>query len=123
MRDALVSLMIEFVSGTTIDREAELPQGLPILRNGPPGTFVQFSNGLRVSLPTDQIIYSTNSDGAARVGFGGMDFAGLDAGRLTFRRVRELRSEDRLSPERSHVMRLRPEWVCSISVDGSRVWP
>ena len=116
-------LLIEFVSGTKIYRERDLVQGLPILRNGPPGTFVLFTGGLRVSLPTDQIVYSDASEGAARVGFGGMRFAGLDAGRLVFHRARELQPEERLSPARSHVMVLDAQWVSRVVVDGQRVWP
>src|SRR5262245_15550728 len=51
-------LEIEFARGTTILREADRPSHFPILRNGPPGTFVVFPHGLRVSLPTDQIVTS-----------------------------------------------------------------
>ena len=123
MPDEPVPLLIEFVSGTRMYRETELVRGLPILRNGPPGTFVLFSGRLRVSLPTDQIVYSDAGGGAVRVGFGGMSFSGLDGGRLIFRRVRELHPEERLSPARSQVMSLDPEWVSAVVVNGQRVWP
>jgi hypothetical protein len=116
-------VLIQFVPETTICREPELPQGLPILRNGPPGTFVLFPDGLRVSLPTDQIVSCDIHNGAACVGFGGMRFAGLEEGRLIFHRVRELLPEERLSPDRSHVMVLDPAWVSSVVVDGERVFP
>ena len=116
-------LLIEFIAGTRIYREHDLAQGLPILWNGPPGTFVLFSGGLRVSLPTDQIVYSDAGNGTVRVGFGGMSFAGLEAGRLIFHRVRELHPEEQLSPARSRIMVLDPQWVSFISVDGRRVWP
>jgi hypothetical protein len=38
-------------------------------------------------------------------------------------RVRELLPEEQLSPSRSHTMRLEPEWVATVSVDGRPVWP
>jgi hypothetical protein len=76
-----------------------------------------------VSLPTDQIVFADDTDGHARVGFGGMRFVGSQAGRLVFVRFRELFPEDQLSPDRSHTMRLDPQWVASISVAGRPVWP
>jgi hypothetical protein len=96
---------------------------LPIIGNGPPGTFVLFPNGLRVSLPTDQIVFADDTGGHVRVGFGGMRFVGSEEGRLVFMRIRELFPEDQLSPDRSHKMLLDPHWVASISADGRRVWP
>ena len=90
---------------------------LPIVGNGPPGTFVLLPNGIKVSLPTDA------AGGRVRVGFGGMRFVGAEEGRLVFVRVRELHPEEQLSPARSHIMRLDPAWVTEISVDGARVWP
>jgi hypothetical protein len=96
---------------------------LPIVGNGPPGTFVLFPNaGVRLSLPTDQIIFAAETDGQVRVGFGGMRFVGLQEGSLVFVRVRELLPEDQLSPARSHTMRLDPQWVSTISVDGRPAW-
>ncbi len=88
-----------------------------------PVTFVLFPNGLNVSLPTDQIVFADDTDGHARVEFGGMRFVGLEEGRLVFVRVRELFPEDQLSPTRSYIMRLDPGWVVAISVDGQRIWP
>lgn len=76
-----------------------------------------------MSLPTDQIVFADDTGGHARVGFGGMRFAGLEADQLVFARVRELHPEDRLSPARSHTMRLTPDWVASILVDGRLIWP
>lgn len=118
----LVPVVVEFVAGTRIHREADLPQGLPIVGNGPPGTFVLFAGGFRVSLPTDQIVYADERDDRVCVGFGGMAFDGLQEGRLVFTRVREVQPEDRLSPARSHVMRLDPSWVSLVTVDGDTVW-
>lgn len=118
-----VPLSIEFASGTTLYREPELTSHLPILGNGPAGTFVVFPEGLRVSLPTDQIVAADDRGGRARVGFGGMRFTGMEGGRLTFLRVRELRPDEQLSPDRSHIMTLEPPWVFSILVDGCVVWP
>jgi hypothetical protein len=96
---------------------------LPIVGNGPPGTFVLFPGGLRVSLPTDQIVWADDTDGYARVGFGGMRLVKSDGRHLVFERVRELYPEDQLSPDRSHTMRLDPAWVAVISVLGQPVWP
>lgn len=118
-----IPLLIEFAAGTRLFREPDLPQGLPILYNGPPGTFVTFPDGLRVSLPTDQIVYSDDTGAGARVGFGGMSFAGIDAERLLFHRVREIHPEDQLSPARSRTMVLSMRWVTSISIEGHEVWP
>jgi hypothetical protein len=115
-------LVIEFAQGTTLLREDDRPSQLPIHRNGPPGTFVRVEN-LRVSLPTDQIIAADDSDGQVRVSFGGFEFAGLSEGRLMFRRVRELRAEHQLSPERSHTMFLEPLWVAAVHSDGRQIWP
>lgn len=116
-------LLIEFVSHTSLYRERDIESTLPIIRNGPPGTFVVFPSGVRVSLPTDQIVFAEDTRGRARVGFGGMSFAGTEEGRLIFFRVRDLQPEDRLSPARSQKMTLEPHMVSSIHVDGRPVWP
>lgn len=121
-RSSPIPLLIEFAAGTRLFREHDLVQGLPILHNGPPGTFVTFPDGFRVSLPTDQIVYSDESGAGVRVGFGGMSFAGIEAERLIFHRVREMHPEKELSPARSRTMVLSVEWVTSISVDGQDVW-
>lgn len=118
-----IPLLIEFAAPTSLLREQHRPSTLPIIGNGPPGTFVLFPDGLRVSLPTDQIVFADDLGGQARVGFGGMRFVGSEEGRLAFTRVRELFPEDQLSPDRSHQMLLDPQWVASISADGRRVWP
>ena len=114
-------LLIEFAAGTTLLREQDRPSALPIVRNGPPGTFVLFP-GWRVSLPTDQIVFADDGGGAARVGFGGMRFDGVEDGKLVFRRVRELLPDEQLSPARSHTMFLEPEWVAAVLVDGVAAW-
>lgn len=118
-----VPLLIEFAAQTSLYREQDRVSQLPIVRNGPPGTFVVFPDGMRVSLPTDQIVFADDTDGAARVGFGGMSFAGTTDGQLVFLRVRELQPEEQLSPARSHVMRLEPRMVSVILVDGHPAWP
>ena len=118
-----VPLLIDFVAPTSLLHQQHRPSALPIVGNGPPGTFVRFPSGLRISLPTDQIVFADDSSGHARVGFGGMRFVGSEEGRLVFVRVRELFPEDQLSPARSHTMRLDPQSVATISVDGRRVWP
>jgi hypothetical protein len=115
-------LVIEFVAPSSLLRESHRVSDLPIVRNGPPGTFVVLP-GLKVSLPTDQIVAADDSSGHARVGFGGMRFDGVQDGRLLFRRVRELAPEQQLSPDRSYIMRLESEWVHTVFVDGVVAWP
>ncbi|MGE3401671.1 MAG: hypothetical protein AB7K63_03730 [Vicinamibacterales bacterium] len=117
-----MSLIITFARGARLHREQDRPSDLPIHRNGPPGTFVLFP-GLRVSLPTDQIVMVDDSDGRVRVGFGGFRFDGLAGGKLTFTRIRDLRPDAELSPDRSWQMTLDPDWVETIEVDGVRVTP
>ena len=63
-----IPLLIEFVPGTCLLREEELAQGLPILQNGSPGTFIVFPERFRVSLPTDQIVYSEDRTTGVRIG-------------------------------------------------------
>jgi len=116
-------LVVEFVAPTSLQRERHRPSRLPIVGNGPPGTFVLFPDGFRVSLPTDQIVFADDTAGYVRAGFGGMQFTGLEDGQLAFVRVRELAPEDQLSPDRSHKMLLNPGWLTAIIVDGRSVWP
>ena len=117
-------MVIDFAAPSSLLRERDRPSKLPIVGNGPTGTFVVFPDaGVRVSLPTDQIVLAEEVDGHVRVGFGGMAFVGVEGGQLTFARVRELLPEDQLSPARSHTMRLDPQWVTAISVDERREWP
>ena len=52
-----------------------------------------------------------------------MQFAGLDGDVLVFTRVREVLPEDRLSPDRSHTMRLDRGWVAIVLANGQEVWP
>ena len=118
-----IPLLVEFTQPSSLLLEQHRVSALPIIGNGPPGTFVLFPHGLRVSLPTDQIVLADDSDGHARVGFGGMRFVGSEDGWLVCIRIRELHPEDQLSPDRSHTMRLDPQWVATISENGSRVWP
>jgi hypothetical protein len=113
---------VEFKAPASLLRERDRPSMLPIVGNGPPGTFVVFPEGIKVSLPTDQIVFADDSGGRVRVGFGGMQFVGVDQDALVFVRVREILPEDRLSPARSHTMRLEPRWVARVTVDGEPVW-
>jgi len=115
-------LLIDFATPSSIVREQNRISTLRIIGNGPPGTFVLFPNGFRVSLPTDQIVFSDDSGGHARVGFGGMQFVGSEEGYLMFVRIRELLPEDQLSAARSHTMRLDPQRVATVSVEGRAVW-
>ncbi len=118
-----IPLLIDFAAPSSLLRERDRPSTLTILGNGPPGTFVVFPDGVRVSLPTDQIVFADEANGHARVGFGGMQFVGMNEGRLMFTRVRELLPEAQLSPARSHTMLLDPRWVDAIAVDGRHAWP
>jgi len=115
---------VEFVRGSRVHQEPPFVSGLPIVQNGPPGTFVTFAGGRRVPLPTDQIVLHETDDerGAARVGFGGMRFVGVEAGLLVFRRVRELAAEHQLSPERGRRMTLEPHMVAAVFMQGRLVW-
>ena len=115
-------LLIVFAPGSVLQLEESRRSQLPIAGNGPPGTFVLLP-GLKISLPTDQVVFAADADGGARVGFGGMRFTGVEDGRLVFARVRELRPEAELSPARSHRMTLAPEWLAAVYQDGRLVWP
>ncbi|HMJ87836.1 MAG TPA: hypothetical protein VK504_31890 [Vicinamibacterales bacterium] len=117
-----ISLLLDFVTPSSIFREPDRASTFRIIGNGPPGTFVLFPTGLRVSLPTDQVVYADDSNGHARVGFGGMHFVGADAEHLVFVRIREVLPEDQLSPARSHTMRLDSQLVATVTVDGRAVW-
>jgi hypothetical protein len=114
-------LVIEFAPGSVLQLEQHRPSQLPIAGNGPPGTFVLLPD-LKISLPTDQVVFAADASGCARVGFGGMRFTGIEEGRLIFARVRELRPETELSPARSHRMTLAPEWLAAVYQDGRLVW-
>jgi hypothetical protein len=116
-------LLIEFVRGTRVYQQRGVAGRLPIVRNGPPSTFVVFPDGARVSLPTDQIVFADDRRGLALVGFCGMRMGAMDHGRLVFHRVKDLRPEEELSPERARRMTLQPRMVSSIAVDGHAVWP
>jgi hypothetical protein len=116
-------LLIDFATPSSIFREQNRISPLRIIGNGPPGTFVDFPDGLRVSLPTDQVVFADDTAGHARVGFGGMQFVGAEEGHLVFKRILELFPEDQLSPARSHTMRLDSQWVTAVSVNGRPVWP
>ena len=118
-----VPLLIEFVSGTHVYREPTVVSPIPLVHNGPPGTFVVFGDGGRVALPTDQIVFTDDDGGVARVGFGGMSPSGMEDGRLIFDRVRDLQPDELLSPERGRRMTLDPRQVTSVTVHGQVVWP
>jgi hypothetical protein len=120
---AVIPLLIEFATPSSLLFERHLVSSLPIIGNGPPGTFIIFPSRLNVSLPSDQIVFADDSDGCARVGFGGMEFVGLEEGQLVFIRARELLPEAQLSPARSHRMLLDPRWVATISIEGRQAWP
>jgi hypothetical protein len=113
---------VEFVGGSRLYKEPPFVPGLPVVQNGPPGTFVIFADGGRVPLPTDQIVSAEDGSGAAHVSFGGMRWGGVEDGLLTFHRVRDLRAEHELSPERGRRMTLAPEMVAAVFMEGRLVW-
>lgn len=115
-------LRITFAARSRLQREQDHLSDLPIHRNGPPGTFVILP-GLRISLPTDQIVGADDQDDRVTVTFGGFQFDGVRDGRLVFTRVRELRPEHELSPDRSFTMTLDPSWVTSVHVGSVRLFP
>ena len=117
-----IPLLIDFAAPSSILREHDRVSALPIIGNGPPGTFVLFPNRLRVSLPTDQIVFADDTGGHARSGFGGMQFVGSEKGQLIFVRIREVLPADQLSPARSHRMLLDSQRVATVSVNGQLVW-
>jgi len=116
-------LLVEFVEGSGLYVEPDVTPALPIVQNGPPGTWVVLAGGDRIPLPTDQIVFADDTGSSARVGFGGMSFEGVKDGLLAFWRVRDLRNEDLLSPERARKMTLDPATVAAVEVEGKRVWP
>jgi hypothetical protein len=116
-------LLVTFVAPSTLLRETNRPSDLRIIGNGPPATFVAFPHGLRVSLPTDQIVSASDESGFVRVAFGGMRFISADHSTLTFIREREVLPADQLSPARSHVMYLNATWVAAVERGGTTLWP
>ena len=116
-------VLVEFVHGSQLRRGPPTASQLPIVGNGPPGTVVRFSGGGEVPLPTDQIVSADDDHGAARVGFGGMRFDGVEGGQLVFRRIRDLWPAERLSPERGLRMTLELEMVSMVLVEGRVRWP
>lgn len=121
--------LVEFARPSSLVRESDRPSHFRMVRNGPPGTFVLLQ-GMKVSLPTDQIVSIEEADGCVRVGFGGMRFVReeprdepTDAPvRLRFDRVREMHPESELSPDRSHRMFLDARWVASVHEDERLAW-
>lgn len=115
-------LLVTFAAGSSLVREADRRSDLPIHRNGPPGTFV-YLDGVRISLPTDQIVGADERNGAVVVGFGGLRYIGVEDGRLVCARERDLLPEPQLSPDRGWTMTLDPEWIASVQEHGRQVWP
>lgn len=115
-------LVIEFVAGSAIERDAPVRPALPIVGNGPPGTRVTFADGWRINLPTDLVVEADREGDHARVRLGGLRWApGADAS-LGFDRIADLWPEERLSPERARRMRLDPARVRGVWQDGVMVF-
>jgi len=115
-------LVVEFVSGTRLERESDHSVGLPVVHNGPPGTSIVFPSGKAIPLPTDQIVASEDTSGVAIVGFGGMKFEGVDEGQLVFHRFQDVQPKEVLSPERGMKMTLEIDMVECVRSYGSVVW-
>jgi hypothetical protein len=116
-------VVVTFAPGSRLLRESPYTPALPILRNGPPGTFVRFNDGTLVPLPTDQIVFGCERENAAEVTFGGMMFAGIEDGQLVFHGVKEMLALDILSPQRGIRMTLNPSMVTTIQAGERFVWP
>jgi hypothetical protein len=119
-----IPLLVEFAGPASLEVERHRDSPLPVVGNGFPGTFVVFpTERLRISLPTDQIVFTDAANGCVRVGFGGLRFVGAEDAHLVFVRVHELYPPERLSPDRSHTMRLDARRVTTVVVDGTPAWP
>lgn len=116
-------LLIEFAPGSRVMRESLYEPKLPIVQNGPSGTFVLFTDGTLVPLPTDQIVFASDSEGAAHIAFGGMQPEGMERDQLVFYRIRDLLPSHELSPQRGTRMTLEPWMVSTIRVEGRIIWP
>jgi hypothetical protein len=114
---------IEFAPGSRVQRDRAVRCDLPLVRNGPPATWIVFADGRGLGVPTDQILEFGDTAGAARVEFGGMRFEGLQDGYLVFRRVREVLPEEQLAPERGRLLKVQPTDVARVHVEGRAVWP
>jgi hypothetical protein len=120
---ASVPLLIEFVSSSWIRTIEKAPDAFFGSEHVEKETIVEFSNGLRVSVPADQVVLGDDQTGAARIGLGGMTFEGVEDEQLVFFRVRDLLPEDQLAPSRSDKFVLPPACVSSVTVQGAQVWP
>ena len=59
-------LLVGFVPRTNLYCQPETIPKLPIVQNGPPGTFVVFSDRRKVPLPTDQIVFADDAGGSTQ---------------------------------------------------------
>ena len=114
---------IEFVAGSRVRRDEPVRSQLPLVRNGPPATWIVFADGRGLGVPTDQILRAEDSGGAARVAFGGMRFDGAEDGWLVFRRAREVLAEEQLAPERGRELKVRVQDIARVIASGKPAWP
>lgn len=118
-----MSTTLEFVPGSRIERQKPVKSALPLVRNGPPATWVVFADRMGIGVPTDQIVTAQDAAGAAHVQFGGMRFDGEDGTFLVFRRESEVRPEHELMPERGRELKIERARVARV-LSGDRVlWP
>ena len=80
-------LLIDFVAPTSLLREPNRNISTSGYWKRSARHLCPFPNGLRVSLPTDQIVFADDTRGHAEFGFGGMRFVGSKEGRLVFVRI------------------------------------
>jgi len=114
MKKTQAPVVIQFIAGSKV---------LSPQLQEPHHTWINFSKGDPIPMPTDQIIHYEDAHGAARVGLGGMSFEGIENDRLVFWRVRDIYPEENLHPERAMKVTLDPSKVASVHLQGTQVWP
>ncbi|HAR43546.1 MAG TPA: hypothetical protein DCS07_13110 [Bdellovibrionales bacterium] len=114
MKKIQAPVVIEFIPGSRVMNEEQ---------KQPHHTWISFSHGEPITVPTDQIIHCEDAHGAARVGLGGMSFEGLENEKLVFWRVRDLYPEETLHPERAIKVSLDTSRVATVHMQGTQVWP
>ena len=80
-----VPLEIEFAPGSQIVNAPSVSGAESAV-----GTFIEFADGDRVAVPSDQVVQSEEGVAGATIGLGGMTFEGVEGERLVFFRVRDL---------------------------------
>ncbi|HLD99257.1 MAG TPA: hypothetical protein VJB59_03295 [Bdellovibrionota bacterium] len=113
----LPPVTIEFIKGSRIHPASSAAPADEVT------TWIEFSDGHRISIPTDQIILGEETNGAARIGLGGMSFEGLENERLVFWRVKDLLPDELLPAQRELKVTLDKGMVSRVLLHGTKVWP